>query len=311
MVKLCKFLDLSAGSQSKYSQQQEAFLEFCSCFGFDPFNLTEEELSMAAVHYAMGHTVHSVPGFMSAIQKLYDLSSNGPLPRGPVFHMALKGLRRLLLPADEVVRSRALELHDLLRLVCSLDITDPDEVCFGAEAVLAFFLCLRTEDHTGGRLCWGDVQYMTDNSVVFILPPGKVVRTFRKVAVSPRGDVLDVRLWLQRLEGFLPADRRTSSSPVFVSFARTQAGSRGYWPVTAGGFVRRLKSKVLSVLGYDPTLFAGYSLRRGGVTALVTALVPLPAIKRHVGWTPDSTAVFTYYDHHGHTQLLMPTAMLP
>ena len=94
MVKLCKFLDLSAGSQSKYSQQQEAFLEFCSCFGFDPFNLTEEELSMAAVHYAMGHTVHSVPGFMSAIQKLYDLSGNGPLPRGPVFHMALKGLRR-------------------------------------------------------------------------------------------------------------------------------------------------------------------------------------------------------------------------
>ena len=65
------------------------------------------------------------------------------------------------------------------------------------------------------------------------------------------------------------------------------------------------------VLGYFPALYAGYSLRRGGVTAMLTAGAPVPAIKRHVGWRPMSEAIDLYYDHSGRYQMRLPTRYLP
>ena len=38
--------------------------------------------------------------------------------------------------------------------------------------------------------------------------------------------------------------------------------------------------------------------------------VPLPMIKRHVGWAPGSDAICGYYDHAGRLQKLMPTASM-
>jgi hypothetical protein len=73
--------------------------------------------------------------------------------------------------------------------------------------------------------------------------------------------------------------------------------------VTRRGFIRRLKEFVVDVLGFSPTLYAGYSLRRGGVTLCSN----MPAVKRHVRWAKGSTAVFDYYSHTGKAQLLRPT----
>jgi hypothetical protein len=35
--------------------------------------------------------------------------------------------------------------------------------------------------------------------------------------------------------------------------------------------------------------------------------VPLPVVKRHVGWAPSSDAPMFYYDHHGRVQMRLPT----
>ena len=115
----------------------------------------------------MGHTVNSVASYMSAVQNFYDGMGNGPLPRGPGFLLAHKGLKRLLRAPDQVVQTRTLELQQLRDVVTAADANDPDAVCMVAEMIIAFFLCLRTEDHVAGRLLWGDIYPQSNGDVHF------------------------------------------------------------------------------------------------------------------------------------------------
>ena len=259
-------------------------------------------------HFVMGHTVNSVPSYLSALQNLFSTAGAGPLPRGPKFLLFLRGLRRLLGPSDEVVRTRALSVQELEAILASLDWRNPDDVCFGAQLVVAFMLALRTEDHTDGRLRWGDLYPQADGSAEFLLAPGKSVRRFRRVAIAPKKGLLNAMSWVASLAEFVPAEvRARRASPLFVSFKRARDGTRRFPPVSRSAFIARFKRTVATVLGYSPALYAGYSLRRGGVTEMLVAGVPLPVVKRHVGWAPGSDAPDTYFDHAGHLAMRIAT----
>ena len=201
-------------------------------------------------------------------------------------------------------------MQELRSIVESLDPAIPADVVFACQCIIAYFLCLRTEDHVGGRLRWGNVFIQVDRSVEFVIPPGKKVRYFRHVALAARTDALDLVLWLDRLAAIVPLHHRSDAAPLFVSFHVARGGAQQYWAVTRRDFIALLKAKVNAVLGFDPTLYAGYSLRRGGVTELVQRCASLPIIKRHVGWAANSTAVFDYYDHSGKEQMLRPTSLM-
>jgi hypothetical protein len=241
---------------------------------------------------------------------LFDTAGGGPLPRGPKFLRFLRGLNRLLGPADEVVRARALGWDELELILASLDRSVPSEVGFGAQLVVAFSLCLRTEDHTDGRLLWGDVFPQDDGSVEFLLPPGKSVRRFRRVAIAARSGLTNAMSWLAWLAEALPAHAKGSDCSVFVSFKAGKNGVQHFSPLSRSKFIARFKLAVQRVLGYSPALYSGYSLRRGGVTELLLSGVPAPMVKAHVGWAPDSDAIFSYYDHSGSLQLRMPTTAM-
>jgi hypothetical protein len=208
-----------------------------------------------------------------------------------------------------VVQIKAISFSEIVTILTSLSWDDPTDVCFGAQMLTAFFLALRTEDHTGGRLRWGDI-FPQQDYVKFKLAPGKSTRTFRTVAVAARSDAMDVRMWFGRLAAFVTASHRGLHCPVFVSFAPSRDGVRRFPPLSRHAFIKRFKESVRTVLGYDPHLYAGYSLRRGGVTALLSAGVPPAVIKRHVGWAPLSDAINAYYDHSGLAQMLLPTQAL-
>ena len=206
-----------------------------------------------------------------------------------------------------MVRTRALSVAELERILGSLDRTVPADACFGAQVTVAFFLCLRTEDHTGGRMHWGDLYPQRDGSIEFLLAPGKSVRRFRRCAIAAKGGALSATGWLASLAGHLPVGARGAAHPVFVSFDRSRDGIQRYPALSRAKFIARLKERVHSVLGYSPALYAGYSLRRGGVTEMLSQGVPLPVVKRHVGWAPSSEAPMFYYDHHGKVQMRLPT----
>ena len=303
---LCKSMDIAVSSRRTYAGHQKQFLDFCEAFGWEPLAVSEEELCMVAAHFTLGHTSKSVRSYMSALQKLYTDAGAGPLPRGPKFLLFLKGLTRLFGPADEVVRTRALDVSELRSILASLDQGDPNQVCMGVQLLLAFLLALRTEDHTDGRLRWGDVFTQRDGSVEFLLPPGKSVRRFRRVAIAARQDDLHFLPWLKLHASNLAHRGAAFNEPVFVSF--TDGG--GVKTKSRAQFVKELKALVANVLGCSPALYAGYSLRRGGVTEMLTQGVPLAIIKAHVGWTPESNAHCTYYDHSGRIQMRVPTSAM-
>jgi hypothetical protein len=107
----------------------------------------------------------------------------------------------------------------------------------------------------------------------------------------------------------MPRERQGRAAPLFVSFDRGLDGRQHFWALPRSHFIAQLKDTVWSVLQVSPELYAGYSLRRGGVTELLSRnMVSLAAIKRHVGWAATSNAVFDYFDHSAPEQLLFPTA---
>ena len=264
---------------------------------------------MVGAYFSLSHTVNSLDSFMSAVQSMWNDAGAGELPRGAHYVLFKRGLKRMLGPADEVVPMVALGIEELSAILASLDQARPEQVRFGAQVAVAFFLALRTEDHTDGRLRWGDVYPQHDGSVQFLLPPGKSVRRYRRVAIAAKPGVLDALTWLRKLAAVTAALDRGDDSPVFASFGPRSAAGR-IRPLSRSEFMLQFKQAVRGVLGKDPVLYAGCSLRRGGVTEMLMAGVPVPMIKRHVGWAPGSEAVNGYYDHAGRFQMLMPTAAM-
>ena len=149
----------------------------------------------------------------------------------------------------------------------------------------------------------------------FLLPPGKSVRRYRRVAISARKGQFDALTWLRELAAATPEWARAAHMPVFATFTPGQGGGHvgragSMLPVSRSMFIRRFKLSVETVLKCSAVLYAGYSLRRGGVTEMLMAGVPVPMIKRHVGWAPGSDAICGYYDHAGRFQMRMPTAAM-
>jgi hypothetical protein len=286
-------------------------MDFCKTFKIEPFLLSENDLCMAISHFSLQHTVNSVPSYVSAIQKLFNETASGPLPRSFAYYSTIRGLRRLLGPADEVVRTTAISLPELALIIRSLNLNDPDEVCFGAESLTAFFFGLRAEDvHSDGRLRMQDIYPESDGSVLVVFPPGKSVRLFRHVACARREDGLDLLDWLKLLYSFLPPGAKAPRRAVFVSFKKGRDGKQHFPPVTRQEWISKFKDKVFKVLNRSPALYAGHSFRRGLATDLIAAEVPLPLIKSHVGWAPSSNAIFAYHDHAARRQKLLPTSKL-
>ena len=70
VVKLCKRMHIAHSSSITYASSQRIFIRFCETFSKDPWAVTEDDLCLAAVYFATGHTVQSVKSYFSAIQNL-------------------------------------------------------------------------------------------------------------------------------------------------------------------------------------------------------------------------------------------------
>ena len=257
----------------------------------------------------MGHTSGTLDSYASAIANLYLEAGAGELPRGQIFKLGVRGLKRIFESSDAPVQMLGLTLDDVADMLLPLDFKVAEDVSFGAQLLVGFFLALRPEDYTDGRLRWGDLGIEGDRSVQFYLPPGKSSSTWRRVAVAARTGLLNLAAWLTQLASFFPNSAKSPTCPVFVSFTRTGQAVPLH-ALSRAKFIARLKKAASAVTGEPQHRFAAYSLRRGAVTAMLMARVPMPIIKAHAGWTPNSQAIHLYYDHHGREQQRMPTADL-
>ena len=136
----------------------------------------------------------------------------GGLPRRTKYIQFCKGINRMFSSADEVVRTRALGMEELVAILQAINRSCREQVAFTAQIVVAFFLCLRTEDHVDAKLLWGDVYPQEDGSVEFLLAPGKSVRRYRRTAIAARPGVLSAIDWLSTV-GWQSSPRRRRAQP--------------------------------------------------------------------------------------------------
>ena len=132
-------MHLAPGSTKMYRGQQLIYLQFCEAYGMEPLAISEEELLRAVTHYVCTHTSSSLDTYCSAIQNLWTESGAGALPRGTVFKLGIRGLKRIFAGADEVVRMQALSLDEVAKMLATLKWDVPDDVCFGTQILSSFW----------------------------------------------------------------------------------------------------------------------------------------------------------------------------
>ena len=129
--------------------------------GLDPFNLSSDDLSYLAVFHALGHSIHSLDSFFSAIANVYkDLGK--VLPRDHLFLATKRGLKRVFNPIDKILRAYPLSFDQVRLILSLLDSTSFDDVVFGFWLSLSFVWALRPDDWIHGRLTWGDIARRLD-----------------------------------------------------------------------------------------------------------------------------------------------------
>lgn len=206
------------------------------------------------------------------------------------------------------MRTRVITVEDLKRIVSALDPNIAADCSLATQFIIAFFLVLRTEDHTNGKMLWKNIKVQQEGSIEFLLRLGKSNRSFRVVAMAARTNCLDLLSW--------PLDGQPTTH---VHDAESLCVCDTLSLTNRGGGARHFRISIRGALQdprqvrpwrADPTLYAGYSLHRGGVTAILSALKPVPAIVRHVSWTESLNTINKYWCDLGYDTQRLATAGL-
>ena len=282
MVRSFRLQALAKSSIKKYSGDFKIASMAADALDLDPFNLSEDDLSFLAVFHALGHSVHSLDPFFSAIANVYkDLGK--VLPREHLFQATKRGLKRVFNPIDEVQRAYPLSFDQVRRILAAMDATTFDDVVFGFWLSLSFVWALRPDDWIHGRLTWGDIVRRSDGGYAVTIYPGKgsvhhgaVTRELPTIGSSAG---VNPSYWLLCLIVLLPSDFRNPDQPVFVRPSRSK-GHDSYILVESSWFASKLLRSFSKTFDEPPPRkLTAYSARRGGATAYAKAGLQKSAIK--------------------------------
>ena len=157
---------LAKSSIKKYSGDFKIASMAADALDLDPFNLSEDDLSFLAVFHALGHSVHSLDPFFSAIANVYkDLGK--VLPREHLFQATKRGLKRVFNPIDEVQRAYPLSFDQVRRILAAMDATTFDDVvlAFGCLFRLSGLsaLTIGSTDASPGEISFADQTEATQS----------------------------------------------------------------------------------------------------------------------------------------------------
>ena len=116
LVATLRLQAVAPGTLKKYGGDFRLASMAAQALDLDPFNLSSEDLSFLAVFHTLGHTVHSLDSFFSAIAAVYrDLGKE--LPRDASFQATKKGLKRVFVPIDQINRAFPLSASMVQRVL--------------------------------------------------------------------------------------------------------------------------------------------------------------------------------------------------
>jgi len=265
---------LAPGTLKKYGGDFRLASLAAQALDLDVFNLSSDDLSYLAVFHTLGHSVHSLDSFFSAIAAVYkDLDKE--LPRDASFRATKKGLKRVFVPIDQINRAFPLSAAMVRRVLALLDPDAWEDAVFGFWLSLSFVWALRTDDWKWGRLKWRDVTFRPDYSFVIIFSPGKGSehhgRVSRVLPSMVKSKGVNPAFWLVHLILALPKKFRSPKNAVFVRPSRLKGHPSSPVLVDSSWVTSKLRGFYETLDEPVPAKLTAYSTRRGGATAYAKA----------------------------------------
>ena len=279
-------LRLAELSKSKYKADFNILKDASEAGGFDPWDITEEDLCFALLFFVASRSVHSMAGFISGIASMYE-GAGLELPVGRRFHGFKAGIQRLFGSVDVVTKAYSLSRGEVVKIVSSLGNNFRDTV-FAVWVLASFFGALRPQDVSGHRLRWSDITWLPGGVEILVRPKKGRMMHGPYIMAAPslgRNSVLDLPRRLIRLWNLLPPGR-----PLNMSVLADKVFP--YRPLKSAWFVKRLRRIYSERCGGLPkgSTLTAYSLRRGMATELFEKRIPeatISKVLRHKN--PDST----------------------
>ena len=279
-------LRLAELSKSKYKADFNILKDAGEAGGFDPWDLTEDDLCFALLFFVASRSVHSMAGFVSGIASMYE-GAGLVLPLGRRFLGFKAGIQRLFGSVDVVSKAYSLSRGEVVKILSSLGNSFRDTV-FAVWVLALFFGALRPQDVSGHRFRWSDITWLPGGVEILVRPKKGRMMHGPYIMAAPslgRGSVLDLPRRLIRLWKLLPPGR-----PLNMSVLADRVFP--YLPLKSAGFVKRLRQIYSECFGGLPkgSALTAYSLRRGMATELFEKRIPeatISKVLRHKN--PDST----------------------
>ena len=273
---------LRVNTKSTYSAHQKTYINLARKAGANPeAPLSQKQFCLVIILYSLSHKITSLPSFISAIAKLYELNQFGPLPRGDYFERVRKGLLNYYAHKNCSQPKTAISLNDLKLIRSKLNLSRFEDARDWCAYLFAFFGLLRVGEYTNGRLLLRDIQSDCPSDRVRIsIPFSKTIFRPSVIDISARNDDLCPRKALANYISLLPLHlRKKPNTPLFLLHQNEMT------PLSDSIFISRFRHFLSRARPeVDPSTYAGHSFRRGGATALYLAGVPEPVIQIHGRW---------------------------
>jgi hypothetical protein len=302
MTELAKEAAILAAAQyadstnKSISTAMGAYVAWCHCTGEWPDATTGITPAQFTAFLALlGRTLayNTITNYVSMGVRLFHIRHSLPYigTDHPQVRAALAGIRRT--KGDAQTQKLPITIEILRKIRNTLDLTQPNEACFWAACLVAFFCLLRKGNLTANSregaerdthvLRRSDVA-TTEGATTLKLRHTKTIQFQERVLEVVVPGLPDTNICPETaLAEYLHMSREATSDILMQTRERD-----GKWvPYTYQEFMKNLKG-ALKAVGTDPDLYAGHSFRRGGATWALEIGIPIPAIKALGDWKSDA-----------------------
>lgn len=284
-------------TKTTYKTHRDTYLRFCQYMGYSPVPAQPDHLLQYAAFLARSLKAASIRNYLNIVGLLHkEFGLPNPLLNNWPLKSLLTGINRVkgLMPNQKLPITPDL----LLRLHSKLDFTASLDASFWAICLAAFYGMFRKSHLLPSAANKFNPSKQLTKADFKIFPWGALITIRWSKTIQFRERIVEIPLpyipdsALCPTTAIINAFRFTSS----FSTASSQAfnwvdDSRVLHNFTYSPFISKLRLH-LSSLGFDPTLYAGHSFRRGGASFAYQSGVPIELIKALGDWRSDTILIY-------------------
>lgn len=277
-------------TKKTYMTYLKSFVAFCNLIGIPVVPLSQENLARYIAHLSRRLKYNSLCNYLSIIRILHlEAGYSSPIDTHLVSNV-LKGARRVL--GDVNTAKLPITPKILFKIFAIISFNDTKDVAFWAACLVAFFSFFRKSNLLTPSVNDFDPDRHLSRHNVFFREDGVLLRISKSKTIQFAERCLDIPLPAIKNSPLCPSQALLlnfkmvpavqTPSPAFL-----YRNGEDTIPLTYAVFLARLKT-VLSIIGFDASLYSGHSFRRGGATFAFQCGVPGELIQSQGDWKSDA-----------------------